>query len=201
MKRASLLIKAAVIATLATGGVVTTTYIMPDLAVAATLTATEAADLTFQREEEKLARDVYLTLYDVWNAQVFSNIATRSEQRHTDIMKMMLDKYLLPDPALPGIGTFTNSVLQAKYQELVAKGAVSYVEALYVGAFIEELDMVDLQHAIDHTTRIDLRTAYQNLMDGSKSHLQAFVAGLDAQGVTYTPVLLSQELYDAIIGL
>lgn len=201
MRVASLLIKAAVIGVLTTGGVVTTTVIMPELAAAATLTATEAADLTFQREEEKLARDVYLTLYDKWNAQIFSTIATRSEQRHTDIMKKFLDKYRLPDPALPGIGTFTNTLLQAKYDELVAKGSVSYLEALYVGAFIEELDMVDLQHAIDHTTRVDLRTAYQNLMDGSKNHLRAFVAGLDAQGITYAPVLLSQELYDAIIGL
>ena len=49
--------------------------------------------------------------------------------------------------------------------------------------------------------QVDLRTAYQNLMDGSKNHLRAFVAGLDAQGITYAPVLLSQELYDAIIGL
>jgi len=201
MKIASLIKKAVVIGMLTTGGVVTTTYIMPDVAVAAALSATEAADLTFQREEEKLARDVYLTLYDSWHAQIFSTIATRSEQRHTDVMKMLLDKYLLPDPALPGIGTFTNSVLQSKYDELVAKGSESYVEALYVGAFIEELDMVDLQHAIDNTNRVDLRTAYQNLMEGSKNHLRAFVSSLDLQGITYAPVLLSRELYDAIIGL
>jgi len=201
MRVASLVIKVAVIGALITGGVVTTTVIMPELAAAATLTATEAADLTFQREEEKLARDVYLTLYDTWKAQIFSTIATQSEQRHTDIMKKFLDKYNLPDPALPGIGNFTNSDLKAKYEALVAKGSVSYVEALYVGAFIEELDMVDLQAAINNTHRVDLLTAYQNLMDGSKSHLRAFVVGLEAQGITYAPVLLSVDLYDAIIGL
>ena len=201
MKIESWLRKAAVISMLTTGGVVSTTYIVPELAVAASLSATEASDLTFQREEEKLARDVYLTLYDTWDARIFSNIATRAEQRHTDVMKMLLDKYLLPDPAQPGIGTFTNSALQSKYAELVAKGLVSYVEALYVGAFIEELDMVDLQHAIDNTTRVDLRTAYRNLMEGSKNHLRAFVSSLDLQGITYAPVLLSRELYDAIIGL
>ena len=201
MKAASLLIKAAVVGVLTTGGVVTTTYISPELAVAATLTATEASDLTFQREEEKLARDVYLTLYDTWRAQIFSNIANRAEQRHTDIMKKFLDKYGLPDPALPDIGAFTNKDLHEKYGQLITRGTKSYVEALYVGAYIEELDMVDLQHAIDHTKRLDLRTAYQNLMDGSKNHLRAFVAGLNAQGITYEPVLLSQDLYDAIIGL
>ena len=200
MKLASLLIKAAIIGSLTTGGVVTTTYIVPDLAVAATLSATEAADLTFQREEEKLARDVYLTLYDQWGAQVFTNISG-SEQKHTDTMLKMLVKYNLPDPALPAIGAFTNSALQAKYDELIAKGLKSFVEGLYVGAYIEELDMIDLQHAIDNTKRVDLRTAYQNLLEGSKSHLRAFVSNLAAQGITYTPVLLSRELYDAIIGL
>ena len=200
MKLASLLLRVAVIGVLTTGGMVTTTFIVPELAVAATLSANEAADLTFQREEEKLARDVYLTLYNAWGAQVFTNISG-SEQKHTDTMLKMLVKYNLPDPALPAIGAFTNPVLQAKYDELIAKGLTSYVDGLYVGAYIEELDMIDLQHAIDNTKRVDLRTAYQNLLEGSKSHLRAFVSNLAAQGITYTPVLLSQELYDAIIGL
>jgi len=200
MKLASLLIKAAVIGVLSITGSVATAITAPHPAMAVTLSATEAADLTFQREEEKLARDVYLTLYQKWGAGIFNNIAG-SEQKHTDTMLKMLVKYNLPDPALPAIGDFTNAVLQAKYDELVAKGLTSYVDGLYVGAYIEELDMIDLQHAIDHTTRLDLRTAYLNLLEGSRSHLRAFVAGLAAQGVTYVPVLLSQELYDAIMGL
>jgi len=200
MNLASLLLRAAVIGVLSTGSMVTTTFIVPELAVAATLSATEAADLTFQREEEKLARDVYLTFYDKWGAQAFSNISG-SEQRHTDIMLKFLVKYGLPDPAQSAIGAFTNTVLQAKYDELVAKGMLSYVDGLYVGAYIEELDMIDLQHAIDNTKRVDLDTAYQNLLEGSKNHLRAFVANLEAQGISYTPVLLSQKLYNAIIGL
>ena len=37
---------------------ITTNVIMPELAAAGMLNATEATDLTCQREEEKLARDV-----------------------------------------------------------------------------------------------------------------------------------------------
>jgi hypothetical protein len=198
MTHGSSFIKAAVIGLLTATSIVATFISAP--AMAATLSATEAADLTFQREEEKLARDVYLTLYNRWGATIFNNIAG-SEQKHTDTMLKMLLKYKLSDPAKTNIGEFTNTVLQAKYNELVAEGLTSYVDGLSVGASIEELDMVDLQHAIQNTKRVDLLTAYQNLLEGSKNHLRAFVAGLAAQGVTYTPTLISHELYDAIIGL
>ena len=46
------------------------------------LSAKEASDLIFLREEEKLARDVYLALYDAWGTPIFLNISS-SEQKHT----------------------------------------------------------------------------------------------------------------------
>ena len=200
MKFSAVLIKVAVIVVLAVTVAFTALIGFPDPATAATLSEEEAADLTFQREEEKLARDIYLTLYAKWGAVIFSNIA-KSEERHTDTLKKKLDKYNLPDPALPTIGAFTNPDLQAKYDSLVADGQLSYVDGLYIGATIEEIDMIDIQQALDATTHLDLRTAYQNLLDGSKNHLRAFVAGLAAQGIIYEPQFISKELYDSIIGL
>jgi hypothetical protein len=35
------------------------------------------------REEEKLAHDVYMTLYEKWGQQIFKNIAA-SEETHTN---------------------------------------------------------------------------------------------------------------------
>ena len=164
------------------------------------LSEEEVVELTFMREEEKLARDVYLDMHDLWSANIFSRIAT-SEQRHMDTMKKMIDKYGLLDPALPARGAFYNELLQDKYYELTDKGDNSYVDGLEVGAFIEELDMIDLQEAIDVTTHVDVVNAYQHLLEGSKNHLRAFVGALETQGVIYTPLLLSQELFDAIMGL
>jgi hypothetical protein len=200
MKFSSMIIKSTVIVVLVVAGIITTFTGFPNSAIAATLSDNEAVDLTFQREEEKMARDVYLTLYAKWGAVIFSNIA-RSEQRHTDTLKKKLDKYNLPDPALPTIGAFTNPDLQAKYDSLVADGQLSYIDGLYIGATIEEIDMIDIQQALDATMHIDLRTAYQHLLDGSKNHLRAFVAGLAAQGIIYDPKFISKELYDSIIGL
>ena len=41
--------------------------------VTTALSDAEAATLVFMREEEKLARDVYITLYDQWEHPVFNN--------------------------------------------------------------------------------------------------------------------------------
>ena len=63
------------------------------------LDATEAAGLTFMREEEKLARDVYQNFYPLWNATLFNNIG-QSEQQHFEAIGELLDRYRLDDPAL-----------------------------------------------------------------------------------------------------
>ena len=62
------------------------------------LNAEEEAGLLFMREEEKLARDVYLELFDEWGLRVFENIA-ESEQKHMDAVLYLLGKYGLEDPA------------------------------------------------------------------------------------------------------
>src|SRR5512143_2239794 len=67
------------------------------LAATEPLSSQEQADLLYMREEEKLARDTYLTLYDLWASTVFSNIAS-SEQMHMDAILKLLKKYNLSDP-------------------------------------------------------------------------------------------------------
>jgi len=59
--------------------------------------ADERSDLLYMREEEKLARDVYLAKDDQWGLRVFRNIA-RAEQSHMDVILALLDKYEIPDP-------------------------------------------------------------------------------------------------------
>ncbi len=165
------------------------------------LTEIEAAGLIFMREEEKLARDVYLTLYNQWNLNIFNNIAA-SEQTHADAVKTLLDKYGLDDPMLKDeIGVFTNPDLQALYDQLVAQGSQSLGEALMAGAAIEEIDIRDLEGFIDQTDNADIRTVYENLMKGSRNHLRSFVSTLQKRaGTTYQPRYLTQDAYQAIVG-
>jgi hypothetical protein len=50
------------------------------------------------REEEKLARDMYLTLNTYFPAKIFTNIAA-TEQKHFDALGKKLDLYGIADPA------------------------------------------------------------------------------------------------------
>jgi hypothetical protein len=147
------------------------------------LTAAEKYWLTYMREEEKLARDVYLAMYEKWGAAIFANIAA-SEQRHMDAVKSLLDKYGLTDPvSYDTPGEFTDTFL-ALYKELKAQGSLSLEDALKVGVFIEETDIDDLEKGIASTTRRDIKKVYSNLLQGSYNHLDAFCSDLARLGVT-----------------
>lgn len=163
------------------------------------LSTEEIQTLTFMREEEKLARDVYLTLNARWAQPVLANIA-ESEQRHMDAMLALLDQYQLADPASLEVGIFNNTDLQALYEQLIARGRQSALEALYVGAAIEEIDILDLQRAIAETNHTDLQQSYENLLAGSNNHLRAFVRNIENQGLVYEPQYLSVEQLEAILA-
>lgn len=164
------------------------------------LSIEEADTLLWTREEEKLARDVYLALDARWNDSVLQRIAA-SEQRHFDAMGDKIDQYALVDPALPGNGEFADAELQALYEELVATGLDSPTEALIVGATIEDMDIRDLQEAMDGTDEAVLKNVYGNLLEGSKNHLRAFVGRLRDLGVEYTPQYIDALLFDSIVGV
>ena len=101
-----------------------------------TLSLEENESLLFMREEEKLARDVYLYLYSIWGDQIFINISD-SEQSHTDAVLRLIEKYSLPDPAAEkSEGQFVNLTLQGLYDLLTAQGQASLIDALIVGAQI-----------------------------------------------------------------
>jgi len=143
------------------------------------LSADEITWLTYMREEEKMARDVYLTMYDLYQEPVFQNIA-ESEQRHMDAVEKLLDKYGIADPVTDNsIGAFTNETLQTMYTDLVAQGSASLNEAYLIGVAIEEADITDLNEAIAVSGHTDIIRVYTNLLRGSNNHLNAFNSHLE----------------------
>ena len=185
----------------------------------------EQTHLEFMREEEKLARDVYLTLSSLYpDSRVFGNIDD-SEQRHTDIVKAKLLQYGVDDPNTnDNIGVYTGRqygwYFEEKYHVLVEMASISELDAMYVGAFIEELDMLDIaqcpkvivetDNGIDssdecglvYTRKADIQEMYHSLLDGSDSHLRSYVRNIEAiigKG-NYEAQVLSQDEVDAILG-
>ena len=177
------------------------TATIPSLVASSSLSQDEIDALLFMREEEKLARDVYNYLAVQWGMPVFSNIAA-SEQTHMDSVLTIIDQYGLTDPASEQSGVFTNQDLQGLYSNLVAQGSVSIEEAFKTGAAIEEIDILDLQNRSLLVTHADIQLVFENLLNGSYNHLNAFATNLlNRTGITYVPQYLSSEAYQTIIAI
>ena len=155
------------------------------------LSDAELAAVVFMREEEKLARDVYLDMYDIWGTQIFANIAD-SEQTHTDAVLRLIQKYNLADPAEGELrGEFFDATLQGLYDLLLAQGSASLIDALIVGATIEDLDIYDLHQQLAVVDNQDVTVVFESLQKGSRNHLRAFYASLDDMNITYTPIYIA----------
>ena len=159
----------------------------------------EYAGLSFMIEEEKLARDIYLELGDMWGTAVFSNIS-RSEQRHMDAVAAILEKYELEVPEDQGVGVFENADLQEAYDTLIAAGSESLAAAYQVGATVEDLDIADLQDYLAAADSEDVLALYQNLMKGSRNHLRAYASQLSILGVDYQAQYLTADEVEEILS-
>ncbi len=190
----------------------------------ATLDANEQTHLMFMREEEKLARDVYLKLGEMYpNSRIFGKIDD-SEQRHTIAVKEMIEQYGLEDPNTnDNVGAFTGKdygeYFTEKYNLLVKRASISELEALYVGAFFEELDMQDINQCPKviveadndindvsecgkvYTDNKDVENLYDSLLDGSDSDLAGYVKNIEkhtGKG-SYQAQVLPQEQVDEML--
>lgn len=164
------------------------------------LSAAEEAEVAYLREEEKLARDVYITLSERWQLPIFSNIA-RAEQMHMDLVFRLIEIYGLIDPVTDDtVGVFSNPDFTVLYDGFIVDGDESLIAALIVGATIEDMDLADLYELMEFTDNRHILLVAQNLAKGSRNHLRAFIRALEAQGETYTPQYLDQETFDAVLA-
>ena len=163
------------------------------------LTVEEKADLQFMYEEEKLARDVYVYFNDKYDLNIFKNISS-SEQNHMNYVLEMIQKYGLATNASIDPGIFSNDSLQLLHDKLIEQGNASIVDALIVGATIEDVDIRDLKEAKNATMKTDLINMYEKLECGSRNHMRGFTNQLKTHEVIYTPQFISQEQYDEILN-
>lgn len=132
-----------------------------------------AQQLTYLIEEEKLAFDIYSAMYELWGARTFGNILN-SEQNHQSQVLTVMSAYDIADPRSSEPGVFTIPALQALYDDLLAQGSKSELDAFKVGVAIEELDIADLTDMLATATGADVIAMMENLRRGSENHLRAF---------------------------
>ena len=144
------------------------------------LSEEERDGLIHMRLEEKVARDVYIFLGDLYNNQKFLSIKL-AEQRHMDAMAKLLTKYNVEDPVTDDTpGVFSDPVFQSLYDGFILQGQISLNEAFLVGKAIEELDIIDLEYQLTFVDNPDIIKVYTNLLAASESHLAAFVKSINS---------------------
>ena len=151
-------------------------------------------------QDEKLARDVYTSLYKKWNLEVFNNIS-KAEQRHMNAIIDLLQKYELKNPVENlNEGEFADTDFADLYKNLVEQGNQSEVEALKVGATIEDLDIADLDEYLSQVDNQDITQVYTYLKNGSKNHLRAFINNLKEKDENYKAQYISEEEFNSILN-
>ena len=132
----------------------------------------------------------------------FQNISI-SEERHISELKGIATRNNLTIPETvinDERGKFQNETLQNLYDELVSTGNQSLIDALKVGAKVEEVDIKDLEESIENTRIQGLKQIYIRLKNASENHLRAFVKSMKKQGLDYQPVLLAKADFDKIVS-
>jgi len=164
------------------------------------LSEQEINSLMHLREEEMLAYDVYTFLSGLYDVPIFRNIAN-SEMIHTTRVKELIEKYELEDPALDHKhGVFKNEGLQELYNQLTEKGKDSYKDAIVVGLTIEDLDIYDLEMALEKKVdNDDIVKVYNFLLMGSKNHMKAFFFHAKSNTIEYIPQYISQDHFLEIV--
>lgn len=165
------------------------------------LSEDEKEDIVSLMYEEKMAKDVYVTLNKTWGNRLFTNII-QAEEQHMNTLIMLAEVYEIEIPKViltERNGVYDKAGISRLYDQLVMEGRISENQAMMVGAKIEELDIRDLRKAIANTDNKDLLGVYQQLENAAIRHLNAFVRNLERNNISYQPVILTMEEYNNII--
>lgn len=139
---------------------------------AVVLTPEARAALGFQIEEERMAQELYLAFGKKWGARQFARIPL-AEAHHAAMLRALAIRAGLELPEAVA-GVFSSTVIQERYDSLLARGLGSEAEALAVGAAVERQDIADLQTLIASTDSAELKQLAQALAAASERHLAAF---------------------------
>ncbi|MDF7826551.1 DUF2202 domain-containing protein [Pontiellaceae bacterium B12227] len=163
------------------------------------LTTTEANDLQYTLESVKLARDLYLTLNNRFESQVFSSLP-KAEIHQLEAVQQLCSTYG-QQAEVETPGEFRNESLKKRYDVLITRGTGTHRDALLTGALIEEIAIADFRAASQRTSRDDLRIMYEQLYGSSIRHFRSVVKAFESRTKErYVAQNMSAHAVDSILG-
>ncbi len=167
-----------------------------------TLTQEVKDALSYMSNEEKLAYDVYLKLYESYpEINQFYNIATNAEAAHFEAVELLIQKYISDNSEFSNLdenlsqsniqdleaGVYNITELQNLYDLLISIGEESPQKALEVGCMVEVTDIYDLDHDIalsQEANASDVTSVFEYLRNGSYNHYWSFNDALVTMGIS-----------------
>lgn len=192
---------------------------------ATTLDFNEQTHLVFICEEEKLARDVYhLFSRRFPELGVFAELEAAKESGRCTVEEL-LRRYRVSIPRVnDNVGVFSWGIYGRHFTEkflvLSNQGSLNPLSALYAGAFIEELNIIDINQCpkvivdvdngindasacgMKYTDNPAIRAAYDELLAESRRHLQILVNNIEQRTGpgSYRAQLLQPEDLASIVA-
>ncbi|MGD8874677.1 MAG: DUF2202 domain-containing protein [Gammaproteobacteria bacterium] len=185
----------------------------------------EQTHLVFTCEEEKLARDVYRVLGRRFPEIGSFAVMAENKENSNCAVDELLQKYRVSVPRVNhNVGVFSWGIygryFTEKYLVLTNQGTSNPLNALYVGAFIEELNIQDINHCpkvlvdinnginddsacgMNYTDNPDVLAVYEDLLDESRKHLRLLVGDIEnvIGSGNYQAQVLQQDEVDAILS-
>ncbi|MCE7733748.1 MAG: DUF2202 domain-containing protein [Candidatus Heimdallarchaeota archaeon] len=159
----------------------------------------ERDDLVYMIQEEQLAHDLYRAFYELYPGVTYLKIPDK-EQQHVDAIHSILTKYDIEDPLTGVAGDYQDPILQSLYNKLYENGSRSEYDSYLVGAYLEEVDIIDVGTCTGRTDNEDILFVYSYLDWGSRNHLRKFYTKLLEFDHIYSPLFVSQEDLDAAVN-
>jgi len=152
------------------------TNIIPSLEM---LTKDQKEMLFFIYQGEKVARDIYITLGELYKDENTFAFLQFSGQRHFECTKELCDIYGIETSQIgeESIGKFESIVLQTVYDACIEKGKKSIHDALEVAEFIKSNEIKDLEHGSVGMPK-HIVNVYEAIKKRNQRHLDAFQGAL-----------------------
>jgi hypothetical protein len=139
------------------------------------LTEEQKDMLFFIYQEEKVARDVYMTLGQMYKNESTFGLMQITEQRHLDCARRLCDIYDVDTSSVDEsvVGAFESPLLKMLYDAYIEKGKSSLRDALEMAEFIGASDLDMIEHASIGMPS-DVVSVYEKLKKGSLKHPDTF---------------------------
>lgn len=160
----------------------------------------EKESVKYVVESEKLSRDMYLKLYEIWELEIF-NASHKIDITHFNAIKLFAINEKIVEEGFNGKpGVYSSPYFNRLYKDFSETANKSFYDALYVAATMEEMAIFDIMEYEVNTKNKELAKLLLDLKYGAMGNLRKLNKEILKYGVSYEGKYLEPALLKRILG-